>query len=346
MAHTTTVSTISSASRVVLIPLRFVGDTLLTLPIAANLKAAFAAAGQPSPHITMLCSPATQDLARNHPAIDNVLVEDADKQWQQTLRQSQFSHAIIFRKSATMAHQCKAAGIAVRVGYDMQRFFAPIGFQRWGLHLTHTAPYPAPDTHIHQVVHHWGVVKAVGLSVPAVGPPLSLSLHTTPEDAAAVTALMTTQPAEQHGKPLVVLHSRSASASKQLPAGVFVKAVQWLHANGYAVMATGLAHDADTLDALADQAKVPLWNMAGKTTLGQLYPLFKHVVAYVGVDSGPLHIAAAAGVKRFVALYGPTNAKQWGPYGAGIQVSPVFYDANDDIGATALALEDALKFSI
>jgi heptosyltransferase-1 len=37
---------------------------------------------------------------------------------------------------------------------------------------------------------------------------------------------------------------------------------------------------------------------------------------YVGVDSGPMHIAAFTGTK-VVALFGPTDPVRVGPYGAG-----------------------------
>ncbi len=337
-------ASITSQSAVLLVPLRFVGDTVLTLPMAAHIKAAFAAAGEQPPTITMLCSPATASLAQAHPAIDTVIVEADD--WPAKIKAGPFTHACIFRKSATMAHRCKVAGIPVRVGYDMQRLFAPIGFQRWGLHLTYTAPYPPSDTRIHQVIHHWGVIKAVGLSVPNPGPPTSLSLHTTEADKVAMAALADTQPPGFGNKPVVVFHTASASASKQLPLAVFTPALQWLGANGFSVMATGLAQDREGLDDLAHNAGVLVWNVAGQTTLTQLPPLLQQAVAYVGVDSGPLHMAAAAGVRRFVALYGPTNAEQWGPYGVGVQATPVFYTPADTTEAMATRLQQAVTMAL
>lgn len=45
----------------------------------------------------------------------------------------------------------------------------------------------------------------------------------------------------------------------------------------------------------------------------------RRAVAVVGVDSGPLHIAAALG-KPGVAVYGPTDPARNGPYGGSIQV--------------------------
>ena len=45
----------------------------------------------------------------------------------------------------------------------------------------------------------------------------------------------------------------------------------------------------------------------------------RRAAAVVGVDSGPLHIAAALG-KPGVALYGPTDPARNGPYGDSLRV--------------------------
>jgi heptosyltransferase-1 len=51
---------------------------------------------------------------------------------------------------------------------------------------------------------------------------------------------------------------------------------------------------------------------------GMLYAL-RQAAAVVGVDSGPLHLAAALG-KPGVAIYGPTDPVRNGPYGGTIEV--------------------------
>jgi ADP-heptose:LPS heptosyltransferase len=57
-------------------------------------------------------------------------------------------------------------------------------------------------------------------------------------------------------------------------------------------------------------------NVAGKTTLKGLASLIRDARFMVTNDTGPMHIAAAAGVAVF-AVFGPTDPKRTGPYGSG-----------------------------
>ncbi|MGD9947744.1 MAG: glycosyltransferase family 9 protein [Desulfobulbus sp.] len=53
---------------------------------------------------------------------------------------------------------------------------------------------------------------------------------------------------------------------------------------------------------------------AGKLSLTESVALLKRSTAYVGLDTGPMHIAAMAGIP-VVALFGPTHPERVGPYG-------------------------------
>ena len=55
-------------------------------------------------------------------------------------------------------------------------------------------------------------------------------------------------------------------------------------------------------------------NLVGRTNLIQLIAVIRNAEKFIGVDSGPLHIADAALVPC-VGLYGPTSPKSWGLLG-------------------------------
>ncbi len=75
------------------------------------------------------------------------------------------------------------------------------------------------------------------------------------------------------------------------------------------------------------------YDFAGKTPVRTLLALLKRCILYVGNDSGPTHLAAAAACPT-VAIFGATNPFRFGPYLEGdlkrIVVSPQFnFDAVD-----------------
>jgi heptosyltransferase-2/heptosyltransferase-3 len=55
-------------------------------------------------------------------------------------------------------------------------------------------------------------------------------------------------------------------------------------------------------------------SLAGQTSVGQLAALLRRAALVLGVDSGPLHLAAAQGAPT-LHLYGPGDAGRFGPWG-------------------------------
>ena len=54
-------------------------------------------------------------------------------------------------------------------------------------------------------------------------------------------------------------------------------------------------------------------------SLKELAALTQTAKLFIGVDSAPMHIAAAVGTPT-VALFGPSGDKQWGPWGVPFRV--------------------------
>jgi len=73
--------------------------------------------------------------------------------------------------------------------------------------------------------------------------------------------------------------------------------------------------DAESIRGLMKNKDAAL-NLAGKTTIKQLFALIDKFSVLVGNDSGPMHISAAQGVKT-IGLFGPNFPVRWGPYGKG-----------------------------
>jgi heptosyltransferase-1 len=88
---------------------------------------------------------------------------------------------------------------------------------------------------------------------------------------------------------------------------------------GARVVFAGSAQDVPYISLIAQRMKARPVVAAGKLALDEAVALIEAADVYVGVDSGPMHIAAFAGTP-VVALFGPTDPEKVGPYGRGHRV--------------------------
>ncbi|MDH4380190.1 MAG: glycosyltransferase family 9 protein [Vampirovibrionales bacterium] len=312
--------------RILLVPLRFVGDMVLTLPLAEGLKATF-----PNASIGVLASKLNAPLAQTHPNLDEVVIE-AQRMSDKLAQLKEWDTVISCRQSWTLAALAKLAGVQQVIGFDRQRFPLPFvgekGFCRTGWFLDATVSYPPTRVNVselvpHQVQAQWQLIETLGVSTP---PPDKLTLYSTAEDDQHVASLLEKRGLLGSKDANVMLHIVSASASKGVSFEVFAPVCQALHQQGKHLITTGTVVDIPMLEALQTLAGVPIAIVAGRTTLRQVVSLAKYCSSFVGVDSGPVHLAAAGGIQHFTVAYGPTNPSQWGPYGNTIQLTSVHYN--------------------
>jgi len=64
---------------------------------------------------------------------------------------------------------------------------------------------------------------------------------------------------------------------------------------------------------ILEEAAVPVTDLSGVLTLRELGALSARARLFFGVDSAPMHIAAAMGTP-VVALFGPSGEREWGPW--------------------------------
>jgi len=84
------------------------------------------------------------------------------------------------------------------------------------------------------------------------------------------------------------------------------------------IIFTGDVNEIDLIDSVQKNMdnKNSTINAAGKISLNQLFYLISKCDLLIGNDAGPMHIAAAQGVKT-IGLFGPNLPLRFGPYGKG-----------------------------
>jgi heptosyltransferase I len=78
----------------------------------------------------------------------------------------------------------------------------------------------------------------------------------------------------------------------------------------------GGARERDTSAAIAAGLADRVLDLTGRTDIDDLLAVFQETDIVVGADTGPLHLAAAAGKAKVIAVFGSTPAARNGPYGA------------------------------
>jgi ADP-heptose:LPS heptosyltransferase len=137
---------------------------------------------------------------------------------------------------------------------------------------------------------------------------VSFGLQLTETEAARVATLL-----EPVAQPFVAAFVGSSCESRLWFPERTAAAADALAARGLATVLVGGPDDVGFAAAVARAAHTPVTNLAGRTSLRDLIGIFGRARAAFGPDSGPMHIAAAAGT-RVVSLWGATSAARSAPW--------------------------------
>jgi heptosyltransferase-1 len=276
-----------ASPRILVVRLGAMGDIIHTLPAAASLKHNF-----PGSHLTWLVEPQWTALLEGNPFINRVVLlqrrslADLFESWR-TLRSAGYDFAVDFQgllKSALAATSARSEHI---FGFHQSLLREPAAA------LFYSSRILSRATHV--------VEKNLDL---AAGAGASSLLHTFP--------LPPGRPEGDLPNGDFVLASPLAGwRSKQWP----IEHYQALAARLMRELGIPLVLNLPP-DAVFAGADDVLRHASGLP--GLIYAT-RRAAAVVGVDSGPLHLAAAIG-KPGVAIFGPTDPARNGPYGGSMKV--------------------------
>jgi heptosyltransferase-2/heptosyltransferase-3 len=117
------------------------------------------------------------------------------------------------------------------------------------------------------------------------------------------------------GDRLIMINTGGNWDLKQWPETLFVTLVREIHRRGLGrAVLPGAGKDVERVKRIAVSSGVDPVVAAGETSIASLAGLMAHCSVMVTADTGPLHVAAALGL-RTVALFGPTRPEVTGPRG-------------------------------
>lgn len=271
-------------SSILVVRLGAMGDVIHALPAAASLKQSF-----PHSHLAWVVDPRWAPLLAGNKFIDQVIPLNR-RSWASIreawglLRAVRFDLAVDFQgliKSALVASAARASRI---VGYHVSQL------REVTAALFYSSTFRAQARHI-------------------------VDRHLELASAAGATSILRVFPMPE-GQP-----------EGELPAGGYVlaspfagwPAKEWPLAN-YSELArilkehTGLPIVLNGHPGAAERLRAVPGVLPHISSIAGLIHATRHARAVVGVDSGPLHLAAAL-AKPGVAIFGPTDPARNGPYG-------------------------------
>jgi heptosyltransferase I len=275
-------------SQILVIRLGAMGDILHTLPAVATLRRSF-----PHQKISWAVAPKWAPLLDGNPNVDFLLTFDRTSPAQflrslRSLRDVRPNLAIDFQGLIQSALLGRASRPHVYWGWDR----SVVRERLAALFYTHACVPHAT----HKVETNLELAQAAGAASVA------LEFYVPPGREEGILP----------GEPFVLTNPFAGWAAKQWPLDFYEMLGKKLNGAGIRLVANMPPQRAPEL------SKFPSLLKHMSSLEGLIYAT-RRAVAVLGLDSGPLHLAAALG-KPGVALYGPTDPAINGPFGGSVHV--------------------------
>lgn len=295
---------------ILLIQLGDIGDVVLTMPAILALRRQF-----PDNELIACVREHARELAEDCPWTDGVICVDKKKrtlrqglvyhaQFLTALRKPRFSLAIDLRTGPRGAIVAFLSGAPYRIG----RFADEGPLWRNSL-LTHLV---RPENEVVQYApeHHLNILAPFGFHMEDALPTLTIpELRRKSSQAIFREAGITDQ------RPIAAIHPFSLWQYKEWQPGEWISLMRHLTTRrGFSVIVTGSSSERVRAGELTNGFSGRAFNLAGKTSIGELPAVLKACNLFVGVDTAALHMAGAVGVPT-VGIFGPSSPVSWAPRG-------------------------------
>jgi heptosyltransferase I len=297
---------VAAPRRVLVILLGAIGDVVRALPLLGRIRRAW-----PAAHLAWAVEPKSQAVLEGHPWVDELIVYNRRRApfsflpFLVRVRAGHFDLTLDLQRHLKSGVVAIASGARVRVGFDRSN-----GKEFNHLFSTRQiAPQPAMRL---KVMQYQGFADALGLAAA----PIEFGLVSSDAERVRAAAMLESAP-----RPLLAVILGSSWPSRiyfpdSIAAVIREMAMARDGSPALFPVLIGSGHDEVALadQVVANLAGAPVLNLAGRTGLRDLVAIFAECAAAFGPDSGPMHIAAAAGCP-VVSLWGATAPERSAPWG-------------------------------
>ncbi len=290
---------------ILIVKLSAIGDVIHALPVAHALKQQY-----PQARITWVVEKPAYDLLTNNPDIDEIILFEKPKfksfsglltnapELSRQLKSRKFDVVLDLQglfKSAAIAW---LSGAVEQYGYCNMRELSQVV----------STPICGEHQNGHIVERYLDVARALGCKVEQG----RFSIMIAEQEAAAAQQSMKKAGMTDNTR-FVALAPGTNWPTKCWPTRSYGELADKLSADGLTPVIIGGPGDRKLADEIIAALEGPIIDLIGQTTLKQLAFVIKNAVAFVGGDTGPMHLAVAVGTP-VVTMFGPTDPVRNGPY--------------------------------
>jgi ADP-heptose:LPS heptosyltransferase len=287
-------------ARVLFLRLRSLGDVVLLTPALEALRRA-----RPDLRVTVAVEPAFAAVLEGNPAVDDVLLTSSFAESVAAIRRRRFSVVYNQHGGPRSVFYTALSGAHWKVGWERAQYSFLYNVR-------------VPDTNtfygakrIHTVEHRLTQLYWTGLGR---GPIPSTRVFPQPDATASVTRKLV-QAGVPASRPYAVLHPGGTSSTKRWPSEHFAEIAGWLDKAHRVTPVIRFGPGEESLVKSAREKLPPDCALFGPEDLDlrELIALVAGARLFVGNDSGPAHIAAAAG-RPTVVIFGSSDSTTWRPW--------------------------------
>lgn len=295
-------SGISKADKILVVQLWGVGETILTLPSIQALRKKF-----PNSGIDVLATSRNKDVFFNNKDIDNLFLLKLNP-----LSILGFISANI-KKYDLVIDMEEYLNISAIISFFAGR--KAVGYSHGSRAQLYAAKVKYNDGQ-HAVQTFLDLVRALGVDC---GTGRLLGLNFSKNDKNAVDRFLKNNGIAKNEFVVCVAPGAAESAKARMwPCDRYAELCDEISIRHKArIIFAGTSEESELIESIRKgmESKKTI-NSAGKITLNQLFYLVGRSSLFIGNDAGPMHIAAAQGVKT-LGLFGPNLPVRFGPYGEG-----------------------------
>jgi len=304
---------IGPVQSILILQTKFIGDLVLSSVLAKNLELEY-----PGARITFFCAAgfetfltsdgiAAEAISFRRSRMRGTPAERGQELYTavRKLRRSRFDLAIDLTDSRTSRFILRMVSARTKIAYDPPE--KPLG--RWERQPANCLAKANGSGGRHYLHRYLAPLDALGMPVRVRFP----SIHPSPGQTGEADTLL-----GRHGLgpgSFIAIHAGASVKGRCWPPERFATAIDDISRRaGLACALVGGPDEQELALSVMQASRSPVVNLVGAMSLEILLAVLERARLFLGNESGPMHMAAAAGTP-VVGLFGLTEPSRWGPVG-------------------------------